>query len=267
MDDVGAYDNSGNKDNNDNDKPRLNQFVSFEMFVEVFVSYVYYFLYYYALVLELCLINHVKSFILITILHLSSEMCQSTIRLSKSYFDLTNYLIEGIVTLCDQYRVKHTILIGFVDKVVDICWKDDSTFEEWRVRQCIDKSLRFFCLVTAFISIVLYVLEIGYQNYGIETDEEFYRAVYYFMSSFSVDMLYYLIVFVINYFDLCHCCGWCACCTYKARKTSSLLNRSEVDDNVESFNVWQPFLMMFHASWKSIGWLFLLGFGLAVAIF
>ena len=171
-------------------------FVSVEMVMEVIFSVLYYTYYYCYFVIELSSINKFDTFIVITIYHVLSEVCQSILRFSSYYFDKT----AQIYKICDKFLNDHKM--NKTRRIYLKMFRDDSTFIEWQTRHSIDMSLRMVALVSSFVFTLIYLTVIGKKTLGINSYNSFYYALFYFSASFIVDMIYFLCVFLINNFNV-----------------------------------------------------------------
>ena len=211
--------------------------MSLELLMEFVVNLMYFHFYYYGFIVKLSLVDNIWMFIFITGLHVLSEVCQSVVRFSKQYFDLTTKLFAKLINTCTDGCCNCNADCCVKSKCNQNCnsgfekyLRDDSTFDEWRTRHSIDMSLRVISLIISFVNVTITLFAVGYKNFEIQTKNEFYRALLYFIVSFSVDMIYFGLVFSINLYKL-------------------------------QFNVWKPLLTMFSGEKKIITCFFIVASG------
>ena len=192
------------------------QFISFEIVTEMTMNLLYYVYYYVNFIVELSNIdNNSYIFLKITMIHIVSEICHSVIRHSKIYFEQTSQLYQKLIATLTNCNI-----CSCCKNCVEFMWKDDSNFEEWRTRHCIDMAARVCSFLMAFIVVFIFILVIGYKVFDLNNS-----AILYLMVSFGFDSVYFTMVFLINY-----------CCF--------------------NFNVWRPFLLIYLSNPKIIICLF-----------
>ena len=216
-------DNNNDNNNNCNDTSIVKwyDFVSFEILMECYIDMMYFYLYYYLFIKELSEIDfdNISLFVKIETLHILSEIWQSIIRFSSIYFDFSDKIYLKFVdyTQSKQYHFINNMLIKL--------FKDESNLIEWQTRHSIDMSIKVLSLINSFLIITIDVFVQGKSTFGISNEEDFYQAIFYFSLSFSIDIMYFALIFGINY--------------YKSRQ-----------------NVWKPFLLMYQSNSKTILYLF-----------
>lgn len=188
-------------------------YLSFEILMECMINLLYVNNYVNFFIMELAVIDDVRLYIRITTIHLCSEMFQSAIRFSKFYFYVTTQLNE----LTQTYNQTCGGCVGLFTKLINFvgCFKDESTFDQWRIRYSIDMSIRVLCVIVTNGILASYLIIIGCDHYGFKNQHQCYRAVVYYSITFAIDMTYFFIVFVVNYY-------------------------------FAQFNVWKPFLALYH---------------------
>ena len=200
-------------------------FVSLEIIMEFVVNLFYYYNYYYYFILELSLIDETHSFVEITIMHVFTEVCQSTVRFSKYYFYCSKRIIQ---------QMKHCSKCNW--RLWCCCFRssmdDDSSFDEWRTRHSIDMSMRVISMISSFVNVITIIIAVGYKNYGMSNVHQYYRGLRFYAISFSVDIGYYLVLFLVHKY---------------------LIN--------PSFNIWKPFLRICASDFRIIVVMFVIGFG------
>ena len=198
-------------------------FVSMEILTEFIVNMNYFIIYYGLFIIELWNTN-VSKFIQIIILHILSELFQSTIRLSKIYFDTTIKICNKLSNyncncglICNEKSWFFTFLLNRFDS--------DSTFNEWRIRHSIDMAVRFITLLIVMTYNAIIVWIKGYNSFDTITKSEFESKldnfIIYMLIVFGCDLFYFLFVFLFHFY-------------------------------LSSFNIFQPFLLMNESNWKVI---------------
>ena len=112
--------------------------------------------------------------------------------------------------------------------------KDDCSFDEWRIRHSIDMSIKVLSLLCSFVTFLVMALVLGKRGLYISSEKEYHNGIWLMGLSFSIDVVYFLVVFLIN-------------CSY--------------------FNIWKPLLFMHVSNNKVILALFILSFLYALLIF
>ena len=115
---------------------------------------------------------------------------------------------------------------------IRINFGDDSNYQQWRIRQSIDMSLRVLSLLICFITAFMKIVASGYENYSqFISQQEFFHGIVFGVVSMSIEIAYFgLLMIVYRYYY--------------------------------NFNVWKPFLTMYQCNHKVIFGLF----GLAALI-
>ena len=188
------------------------EFVSFEIFIEFSFTGIYYWIYYISFILELSETNDINKYITIVFIHVFSETFQSTTRFSKLYFDLSSKF----------YLKLNEFNLNYSNKILNMfltLTNDESTFMEWKIRHCIDMSMRFlaFMSITSAFLIAYWVL--GYDFFGVSNKSESYRALLYFFITALIDIFYFLFLFLIHLYFF-------------------------------NYNVWKPFLLMYSSDYR-----------------
>lgn len=186
--------------------------VSFELVCELIVSFNYYVLFYILFIFELSLIDDVSLFLEITTLHVLSEIFQSLIRLSKIYFQFANIVynqVNGVylsanerllVSESNLAKCQRFLCDMIIGGIILKYFKDDSTFDEWRVRHSLDLTLRIIALITCVVCVLGYLIIDGYAIDGIESKFEYNRSLLYLAISLGVDVLYFILLWIYQYF-------------------------------------------------------------------
>ena len=201
-------------------------FISFELFIEFAVNSMYFNFYYYVFIIELSKIGAFSSFLVITVIHVGSEIYQSIIRFSKVYFDLTKESNSKL----DEMRVNwRDGFAGFMIGALSNSFSDNCTFIEWQTRHSIDMSMRFFAMISMFTMFLSQIFVIGRKGFYIETKNEYYTALLYLCSSFVIDTIYFWSIFWYN-------------CKYK------------------QFNIWKPFLFVYLSDYRVVLTIFIFGY-------
>ena len=215
-----------------NNKYAFVYFISFEILVEIVISILYFNVFYYFFIFELSIVKEYTQFVNITVLHVCSEIIQSLIRFSRSYFDVTSKLLNLMIGCNDNLKMLNIIIALF---------KDDSSFFEWQTRHSIDMSMRVISTMIGFTNVLLYVFAIGYKIYGFKDKAQFHRGIIYFFISFTIDMVYFLLLFLFNYYN----CKNYTCCNF-----SGCNCKENGTKKTQGFNVWKPFLNLFELNYK-----------------
>lgn len=164
---------------------------SFEWFVELLVSVIYWFIYYFwiygsASTQDLNNLNHFFRFLVFTVmLHLFSEIFQTTLKISKLYFNLTNTFIQS---------AKNIPLVNlFVRNSNNI----SCNYLQWTVRNSIDIMIRFLASLVSGVFMLIYVATRGkHITYALEdTYEEYMLRL---CIAFAADVLYFGLTLLIN---------------------------------------------------------------------
>ena len=204
------------------------KYISFEMTVEWMVNLLYFELYYCLFIVELTNMD-MKSYMWIVPIHVLSEIYHSIIRFSQIYFYLSGKIINCVESnqLLSQNIFISNILNAF---------RDDSSIDEWRIRHGIDMTVRVLSFLTTCIAIILELSLCGYSYYLIPNASHFKTALLYLVSSILLDVAYFLVVFLINYYRL-------------------------------DFNFLEPFLRIYKSNYKVVLVLFHVSFVFWIAIY
>ena len=194
------------------DKNNWYEFVSFEITIEFSLTAIYYWTYYNSFILELSQTNDVNKYISVVCIHMFSEIFQSTTRFSKLYFDSTNKFYLQL----HEYNISYNsrILNMFLNFI-----QDESTFMEWKIRHSIDMSIRFLAFVCTTSTFLVEYCILDYEYFGIPNRSASYRALLYFFVTVSMDIVYFLLLFVIHLYFF-------------------------------NYNVWKPFLLMYSSDYR-----------------
>ena len=104
--------------------------------------------------------------------------------------------------------------------------KDESTFNEWKIRQSIDLFIRIFSTISSQLYTISDISVSGNKAYDL-SKYKFKLSILYILFVFCVDYLYFTLFFIIKYY-------------------------------VFEFNVWTPFGSMFESNRKIIVMLFVI---------
>ena len=134
-------------------------FISFEILMEYFIDMIYFGSYYILFIVELSDLrskdnNGIYFFFEIELLHVISEICQSTIRYSACYFNTTNKLYtSGINYFQNDDNCNNLKCINVNQIMVQLfeLFKDESNLHEWQTRHCIDTSFKVLSLINSFV--------------------------------------------------------------------------------------------------------------------
>ena len=219
--------------NNNNGKSQFLEKISFEMFLEYIVSLWYYYVYYANFVAECALANLNTFLFKVLLLHMFAEICQSLIRFSKQYYDIT-------LKLYNQFNnydsMKNSWLLNLL--------KDKSSFDEWRTRQSIDMSLRYFAVTMAIFVIgasnVADVIIAAIEQTQVIKDAHDFETLLYVLISILVDQVYFAFIFVMYNGNICNI------------------------SNGTSLNIFEPVLSIFETNRKILAVMFLFGSSLLV---
>lgn len=204
-------------------------YISFDLLMELVINIIYFNSYYIVFISQLYdLATDAKLFLQVTILHVLSELCQSIIRFSKFYFDISTNIFQFFSNLLGK---KHWIIYYSTD---------ESTFEEWRTRHSIDMTIRIFAMIISYSSVMLEICSLSKssfpQAFGATTNER-KEILLYLNISFIIDVVYFTLVFIFNNY-----------CQPKHLR----------------YNVWKPFLLFFGRSYKVVLTLFIVANGFCV---
>ena len=190
-------------------------YISMELLIEFTINFQYFANYYELFIYELSSLKHVWNVLEIIFLHLLSESCQSTIRFSSFYFDLT----KKIYTTTQFYHNNNNTNNGgkLLSLLLNI-FEDDSNNNEWKIRHSIDSSIRCMSLIFSFSFVVFQLFILPHAYFLISTNADFNDGIFYFCLSFLCDLMYFLCLFVCNYY-----------CNH-------------------GFNIWKPVVFMFNAN-------------------
>ena len=190
-------------------------YISMELLIEFSVNFQYFVSYYLLFIYELSSLKHVSDVLEIIFLHLLSESCQSIIRFSSLYFDMT----KRIYTTTQFYHNNNQNNNGckLLSLFLNI-FEDDSNNNEWKIRHSIDSSIRFISLICSFSFVVCELTTLPHAYFLISSNDNFNKGIFYFCLSFFCDLIYFLCLFVCNYY-----------CNH-------------------GLNIWKPVVFMFNAN-------------------
>ena len=208
-------------------------YVSMEMFVEFFMNFVYFTYYYQMFIYELSQ-SYICGALYIIFSHIFSELCQSVIRFSKIYFNITQNICSNIKNH-DNYSNNNN-MFGKASSLLLYVFEDDSTLVEWRTRHSIDVSMRAIAFVIAFVWFGFDLISIPYKYWLISNKSDYYNGVFYLFLSFSCDLVYFIFLTFFN-----HCCN--------------------------EFNVWKPLTLIYISNHRIVVCLCLLSFSLGLMTF
>ena len=188
-----------------------------ELLIEFSINFQYFVNYYQLFIYEVSLLKHVSNVLEIILLHLLSESCQSIIRFSTFYFDITTKIYTTTQVYynsgCDGENCK--LLSLFLN-----IFEDDSNNNEWKIRHSIDSSIRCMSLICSLCFVVFEQIIFPHSNFLVSSKADFYNGILYFCLSFLCDLMYFLCLFVFNYY-----CNHDHC-----------------------FNIWKPVIFMFNVN-------------------
>ena len=165
---------------NVNTRKKWYHYTSMELFVEFCINFAYFIFNYCLFIFELSSadIYHV---LFLIFSHLSSESCQSVLRLSKWYFDKTKLLSTKMQTYwsCDNsdnsntagQKVQHFILQRL---------KDESNLNEWRIRHSLDFSIRCVVLILSFVLFGMLLVIIPHDAWLVSHKSGYENGILYF---------------------------------------------------------------------------------------
>lgn len=198
---------------NINYTPVIIKQVSLELLIELVFDMIYFTNYYFYFIFELSKVSIITLLSRIVLIHIFTEIIQSTVRFSKIYFNLALKVQKYLKSETSNY----------ISRVLLRLIKDESNFDEWRIRQSVDMSLRIFSSIISFILNIIYTFGAGYQVWNrhgfFKNKHDFHSGIFYGCLAFVIDIVYFLLVFLINY---------------------------------NTFNIWKPFLSIFSANGKII---------------
>ena len=153
---------------------------SLEWLTELLMSMLYWQVYRQNVAYFLPLLNF-KFFVFTTILHLLSEFCQTTIDLSKWYFNTSDKIIGN---LQEMFNLDYNF--------------DDSTYLQWTQRHSIDIVIRFQVSIASAIWEFIAILWF-HKKYFPYHGNDLIKSYYYLAIGFGIEFVYFVLVFVINY--------------------------------------------------------------------
>ena len=153
--------------------------ISLEMFMEFFVSRYYYGKYRYIVFEYFSKLSFI-TFMIDNFLHVISEFCQSSVRFSAKYYDVSSKKIFDIV-------IYDNVLLNW------LFTKDNCTLYEWRIRVSLDLCLRIIAfiisgVVSTFYDITYYYFYLQYRDC---------QPIFYTFVSILIDCLMFAAVFLV----------------------------------------------------------------------
>ena len=95
-------------------------------------------------------------------------------------------------------------------------------------------SIKVVSLINSFVSVLAWIIVCGADGFGISKTDDFVYGIYFYVSSFLIDVIYFIFVFLLNY------------CLIKDDDSN------DSDDNKKHKNqyrnVWQPFLILYQTN-------------------
>lgn len=179
-----VYDDDG-FDIQDSTDP-IHFFLSFEWLNEMYFSVVYWRMYrffvcFYAPSLSV--------FIFSIFLHLLSEIMESSVKISRLYYNKSSQIMDNTVGVLFK---KSNVNCKFFQSG----WVyDDSTFAQWQIRCSIDIVTRMFVSVISSLLQAVYAAIVGRKYYGNSVD----TAQWYNLISLIIEMTYFAIAMTICY--------------------------------------------------------------------
>lgn len=155
--------------------------ISFEWFVEILLTLIYWSLYRNYIILELVNLPS-NLFILSIITNLISEFIQTSVKLTNTYYNIKLKLKSKLF-----YKWNCNSLTMINNDELEI-----STYIQWRRKQLIDIFIRFCVLSVTGIWYLLW-LTLGYKVYYGVTKQQLMKALLYSFIQFIVDFLYFTI--------------------------------------------------------------------------
>ena len=165
---------------------------SMEWIAEMLMSGLYW--YYYRL---LVIVNFqsipIVQIIMLHLFHFASEFVQTSVRTSECYHSSTEVLWnhwEKYDSQCfgNVARFRHAI-------------KDDSNYNEWITRHCVDILIRFHCSVASAMYWVLTLAVMGPDGFKQDTSDwfgNFYYALIFSITTLVVEMLYFSLTLIFQ---------------------------------------------------------------------
>ena len=204
---MNCYNNNNNNNNNSNSiQLQWYHYISCELFIEFCINFQY-FLYYYELFVYELSSKHLSNVFLLIFLHLLSESCQSIIRFSSVYYQLTKkihskmeFYYNHIYSDNDHDNRNIMIMNKLCQKTFLFLLKrfeDDSDLNEWRIRHSIDSCIRCISLICAYCLFVILLVILPSTFFNVSRKSDYYTGIFYCCLSFSCDLIYFFFIFVL----------------------------------------------------------------------
>ena len=160
--------------------------MSVEWIVEILINVLYYAEYRIFIVADHLVDIEAPQFVLSVSLHLLSEICQTGVKSTPLYFDLSSRLQN----LWQQKISQNKCVCLFH------MFNDDSTLLQWQKRLSIDMMIRLTAGFSTFVWAMIW-LAIGWKNYYGLKQKDLWKVIVYCNIGFIVDLLYFVLIMVI----------------------------------------------------------------------
>ena len=162
---------------------------SMEWQTEILLSIIYWQIYrqyvtYYLTELRL------TEFIFTITVHLFSEFCQTSFRLTRHYFDKTSEIQDNLI----EYDHCCCGIFGWIRNKL----YDDSTYKQWVTRAYIDIVLRFLVSIVTAIYVTIFLILSWKKGFHF-SQSQFNTALIYTIVSLFVELIGFGIVFLFHY--------------------------------------------------------------------
>ena len=165
-----------------------------EWITELLLSLTYWFMYRACYLSYMMSLNQRGLLVTLILIHLMSESVETSLRLSKTYFDITDKIIQMISTY-DNWSI-----CIFNKRLYKKFLFDDSNYSQWTKRYSIDITIRFcVSIITGVYELIVICIAGKYQTvYDLNTSDKMKKAIEATLISLFGEIMYYGVAIALH---------------------------------------------------------------------
>ena len=179
---------------NANDGSYNYKLFSMEWITELSLSLIYWFMYRACYLSYMMSLNQRGILVILIAIHLMSESFETSLRLSKTYFDITDKIMQVMIN-CGN-------LSGciFDNRLYKKFFFDDSNYSQWTKRYSIDITIRFcVSIITGVYELIVISIAGKYQTvYDLNTSDKMKKAIEATLISLFGEIMYYGVAIALH---------------------------------------------------------------------
>ena len=189
---IDISDNNNYNNSNHQINCKFECLFSMEWITEMIMSSMYWYFYRLLVIINFQRIP-VTQVILLHTLHFITEFIQTSIRTSECYHSSTELL-------WNHWERYNHLCCGNV-KRIRYYIKDNSNYNEWITRHCVDIIIRFNCSVASAIYWFFLLCSVGPDGYKQDPDDwvgTYYYAIIFVISTLGIEVLYFICAIMLQ---------------------------------------------------------------------